>query len=80
MRGAMATLARTPTGHFPTAPAPVRAPGRDELFALWAAAQAEANLAYDAWRAVPGSVGYAAFLAADDRANAAHDALAASVW
>ena len=74
----MATLARTPTGHFPTASA--RAPGRDELFALWSVAQAEANLAYDAWRAVPGSEAYAAFLAADDRANAAQDALAGSVW
>lgn len=49
---------------------------RDELFALWAAATAEANVAYDVWRRSPGVDAYAAFVAADDRASAAQDALA----
>ncbi len=71
----MATLTRTPTGRL--APQPGSPVHRGELFALWSVAQAEANLAYDAWSAVPGAEAYAAFLAADDRANAAQDALAA---
>lgn len=49
-----------------------------ELFTLWAVATAEANLAYDGWRASPGAHAYAAFAAADDRAGAAQDALAAA--
>lgn len=65
-------LARTGTGRF-TAPPTTH----DELFALWAAATAEANAAYDAWRYSPGASAYAAFVAADDRASAAQDALAA---
>jgi hypothetical protein len=49
---------------------------RDELYVLWSAARAEANLAYDAWRATPGPAAYAAYRAAEDRADAAQDALA----
>lgn len=63
---------RTAAGRFKTRPTT-----RDELFALWAAATAEANLAYDAWSASPGAGAYAAFVAADDRAGAAQDALSA---
>jgi hypothetical protein len=48
----------------------------DELRALWACAVAEANLALDAWRAMPGRDSYAIWLAAEDRADAAQDALA----
>ncbi len=62
---------REPTGRF------VRS--YDELFAVWSVAAAEANLAYDAWQRDPGAGAYATFLAADDRAGAAQDALAARV-
>ena len=48
---------------------------RDEAFVLWSAARAEANLAYDAWRDAPGSVAYAVYRAAEDRADAAEEAL-----
>jgi hypothetical protein len=51
-------------------------PTRDEHFVLWSAARAEANLAYDAWCANPGWKAYAAFRAAEDRADAAELALA----
>lgn len=51
----------------------------DELFAAWSVATAEANIAYDAWQRDPGAGAYTAFLAADDRAGAAQDALAARV-
>jgi hypothetical protein len=53
------------------------APHYDELFVLWCAAEAEANLAFDAWRARPGATAYTVFVAAEDRASAAQDALAA---
>jgi hypothetical protein len=46
-----------------------------ERFAVWSAARAEANLAYDAWCATPGPAAYAVFRAAEDRADAAEDAL-----
>jgi hypothetical protein len=49
---------------------------RQELFALWSAARAEANLAYDAWCASPGRIAYAVYRAAEDRADAAERALA----
>jgi hypothetical protein len=49
----------------------------DELFAIWSAARADANLAYDEWRLRPGAEHYAAYRAAEDRADAAEDALAA---
>ena len=49
---------------------------RDELFVVWSAARAEANMAYDAWCAQPGRLGYAIYRAAEDRADAAEEALA----
>ena len=49
--------------------------GREELFAMWCAARAEANLAYDAWREAPGGEAYAVYRAAEDRADAAEAAL-----
>jgi hypothetical protein len=51
--------------------------GRTELMAVWSAARAEANLALEAWRSERGAAAYAVFLAAEDRADAAQDALAA---
>ena len=48
----------------------------DELFVLWSAARAEANLAYDEWCAHPGADGYAVYRAAEDRADAAEERLA----
>jgi hypothetical protein len=67
---------RTATGRYQ---APVEeALGRDELFAIWSVARAEANLAFDAWSAAPGRDAYASYLAAEDRADAAQDALAAA--
>lgn len=50
---------------------------RDQLFAIWAVARAEANLAYDEWAASPGPETYAIYRAAEDRADAAQDGLAA---
>jgi hypothetical protein len=50
---------------------------RDELFTLWSVARAEANLAYDGWLDHPGREAYCAYRAAEDRADAAQDALAA---
>jgi hypothetical protein len=47
-----------------------------ELFALWSAARAEANLAYEAWCRVRGADAYAVYRAAEDRADAAEQALA----
>jgi hypothetical protein len=52
-------------------------PGRDELFVLWSAARAEANIAYDDWCADPGRDAYLVFRAAEDRADAAEIALSA---
>ena len=51
----------------------------DELFAIWSAARAEANLALDAWRARPGREAYLVYRAAEDRADAAEIALSAGV-
>jgi hypothetical protein len=48
----------------------------DELFVVWSAARAEANLAYDAWCSHPGADGYAVYRAAEDRADAAEERLA----
>jgi hypothetical protein len=48
---------------------------RDELFVLWSAARAEANMAYDAWCDAPGRMTYAVYRAAEDRADAAEVAL-----
>ena len=50
---------------------------QDELFVLWSAARAEANLAYDAWCDAPGAEAYAVYRAAEDRADAAEIALSA---
>jgi hypothetical protein len=52
--------------------------GVAELQTVWSAARAEANLAYDAWRTAGGDDAYAAYHAAEDRADAAEDALAAA--
>ena len=49
--------------------------GRDELFVLWSAARAEANLAYDDWCEDPGRDAYLVYRAAEDRADAAEIAL-----
>jgi hypothetical protein len=54
---------------------PARA--HDELFALWSVARAEANLAYDVWRDRGGPEAYTVYRAAEDRADAAEQALAA---
>ena len=48
---------------------------RDELFVIWSAARADANLAYDAWCASPGGDSYVVYRAAEDRADAAEGAL-----
>jgi hypothetical protein len=48
---------------------------RDELFVLWSAARAEANIAYDDWCAAPGRDAYLVYRAAEDRADAAEVAL-----
>jgi hypothetical protein len=48
---------------------------RDELFVVWSAARAEANMAYDAWCDDPGRMTYAVYRAAEDRADAAEVAL-----
>jgi hypothetical protein len=47
----------------------------DELFTIWSAARAEANLAYQAWCDMRGPDGYAVYRAAEDRADAAEQAL-----
>jgi hypothetical protein len=48
----------------------------DELFTIWSAARAEANLAYEAWCEVPGAESYSVYRAAEDRADAAEQELA----
>lgn len=50
----------------------------DGLHGAWRAAHEEATLAFGAWRLHGGSEAYAVYLAAEDRADAALDALAAS--
>jgi hypothetical protein len=49
---------------------------QETLYALWCAARAEANVAYDAWCESPGADAYAVYRAAEDRADAAEQALA----
>jgi hypothetical protein len=51
----------------------------DARFAIWSAARAEANLAYADWCAAPGRERYAIYRAAEDRADAAEEALTARV-
>jgi hypothetical protein len=48
----------------------------DELFTMWSAARAEANLAYEVWCEMPGAESYSVYRAAEDRADAAEQALA----
>ena len=64
-------LTRPPRGRF----APMTPRDHDELFVLWSAARAEANIAYDAWCGDPGRTSYAVYRAAEDRADAAEIAL-----
>ena len=52
--------------------------GSVELRAAWAAARAEAQRAYEAWRAGGGAAAYAVYRAGADRADAAQDALASA--
>ena len=47
----------------------------EEVFVLWSAARAEANLAYDAWCETPGTDAYSVYRAAEDRADAAETEL-----
>ena len=49
----------------------------DELFTIWSAARAEANLAYQAWCEMGGGDAYTVYRAAEDRSDAAEQALAA---
>jgi hypothetical protein len=51
---------------------------RDELAYARRTAQDEAVAAYEAWRESPGRAGYAAYRAAQDRADQAQDVLAAA--
>ena len=46
-----------------------------ELAAVWWAARAESNDAYERWRRVGGADAYAAYRAAEDRADAAAEGL-----
>ena len=48
---------------------------RDQIYAIWSVARAEANLAFDEWQTSPGPETYAIYRAAEDRADAAQDAL-----
>ena len=48
----------------------------DELFTIWSAARAEANLAYQAWCESGGGDAYTVYRAAEDRADAAEHTLA----
>ena len=50
----------------------------DPLRCAWAAAEADAVLAYDAWRERGDGPAFAVYRAAADRAGAAQDALAAA--
>jgi acyl-CoA reductase-like NAD-dependent aldehyde dehydrogenase len=55
----------------------IRSSAADELLDAWRAAHEDASRALTAWRARPGGEAFAAFRAAQDRANAGQDALAA---
>ena len=54
-------------------------PGGDPLRCAWAAAEADAALAYDAWQQASDRGAFTVYRAAADRADAAQDALAAAV-
>ena len=75
MAASFSVTPRTRTGRF-LPPADDLRQQRDEVYAIWCAARAEANIAYDGWRATPGLDAYAAYRAAEDRADAAQDTLA----
>jgi hypothetical protein len=51
----------------------------EEFMFVWREAQAEANLAYEDWRHRAGNDAYPVYRAAQDRADAAQDALASWV-
>jgi hypothetical protein len=70
---------RTTTGRFLPPADPELRQDRDEVYAIWCAARAEANLAYDGWRASPGVEAYVVYRAAEDRADAAQDTLSVLV-
>jgi len=55
----------------------VACPADDGLLAAWRTAHEDASRALEAWRACPGREPFAAFRAAQDRADAAQDALVA---
>ena len=55
----------------------VACPHEDGLIAAWQAAEAEASSALAYWRAWPGGEPFATYRAAQDRADAAQDALVA---
>jgi hypothetical protein len=61
--------------HAPIAEAEYLRVRINEIGADWLAARGEATSAFDAWRASPGATGYAVYLAAADRADAAQDEL-----
>jgi hypothetical protein len=67
---------RTGTGRFMPPADPQVSCDRHEVYAIWCAARAEANIAFDGWAASPGPEAYAAYRAAEDRADAAQDTLA----
>jgi hypothetical protein len=50
-------------------------PRAGEPLAVWRAARADANAAYEAWRRQPGGRAYAVYRAAEDRADAAETSL-----
>jgi hypothetical protein len=52
-------------------------PEVDELLLAWRTARAEANAALERWRLLHTREAFAAFRAAEDRADAAQDALSA---
>jgi hypothetical protein len=52
--------------------------GGDPLRCAWAAAEADAALAYDAWQQTGDGRAFTVYRAAADRADAAQDALAAA--
>ena len=55
---------------------PADATWHDRLWFAWDEAQLEAERAYEAWRVIRDRERYAAYRAAQDRADAAQDALA----
>jgi hypothetical protein len=56
----------------------VRGPAWNELYGVWSDAHEDAENAFAAWRVRGGSEHYARYRAAQDREDAAQDALAAA--